>query len=224
MFPALRDRLPTNEEVLKFHEIRRRWVTHLRGADAKSRSAEKNVVVQELGEQLKAFEYKWAPPPHMRADMDRTPIPAYFFEEAAGELATWDLRRVHQKDLVPQEQADLMQDVPSIPLLKRIASCEARACISLCRPEGRYVNRRKLKGRRAPIVATQPFHAGEFSLRSLTEDVARGFVTGVVASTEHLKQTFQLKERSGSAYCWAPRLACLHPLALRVLHISRPCR
>ena len=163
VFPALRDRLPTNEEVLKFQEIRRQWVTHLRGADPKSRSAEKNVVVQELGAQLNALEYRWAPPPHMRADMDHTPIPAYFFKEAAGELATWDLRRVHKKDLVPQEQADLMQDVPSIPLLKRIASCEARACISLCRPEGRYVNRRKLKGRRAPIVATQPFHAGEFS-------------------------------------------------------------
>ena len=96
---------------------------------------------------------------------------------------------------------DLLQDVPSIPLLKRIVSCEARACISLCRPEGRYVSKRKLKGRSAPIVPTQPFHAGEFSLRSLTEkeDLARGFVTGVVASSEHLKQTFQLKDNEAEA-------------------------
>ena len=130
-----------------------------------------------------------------------------------------------------------MQDMPSTPLLKRIASCEARACISLCRPEGRYVNRRKLTGRRAPIVATQPFHAGEFSLRSLTEkeDVARGFVTGVVASTEHLKQTFQLKKkkRKRLLLCSPPcvpatpgmaRIAHLSAMSIRLKSLFRNCR
>ena len=70
----------------------------------------------------------------------------------------------------------------------------------MCRPEGRYVKRRKLKGRRAPVVETQSFHAGEFALRPLTgdEDVARGFVTGVVASQEHLKEKIQLTEKEAN--------------------------
>ena len=108
---------------------------------------------------------------------------------------------MHNKDLVPVEQEDLMQDMPSLPALQEITSCEARACISLCRPEGRYVNRRKLKGKRAPIVATQTFHAGEFSLRSLTEDedAARGFITGLVSSPEHLKQMFQIRDKEAAA-------------------------
>ena len=91
--------------------------------------------------------------------------------------------------------------MPSIPALQYIASCEARACISLCRPEGRYVKKRKLKGRRAPVVDTQPFHAGEFALRPLTgdQDVARGFTTGVVASQEHLKEKFQITMKEATA-------------------------
>ena len=96
---------------------------------------------------------------------------------------------------------DLLQDVPSIPLLKRIVSCEARACISLCRPEGRYVSKRKLKGRSAPIVPTQPFHAGEFSLRSLTEeeDLARGFVTGCLLYTSPSPRDATLTRMPSSA-------------------------
>ena len=91
--------------------------------------------------------------------------------------------------------------MPSIPALQYIASCEARACISLCRPEGRYVKKRQLKGRRAPVVATQSFHAGEFALRPLTgdEDVARGFATGVIASQEHLKEKFQITVKEAAA-------------------------
>ena len=99
------------------------------------------------------------------------------------------------------QQPDLIQDMPELPELQLITSCEARACINLCRPEGRYVNRRKLKGKGGHIVPTQTFHAGEFSLRSLTgdEDAARGFITGLVASPEHLKQMFQIRDQEAAA-------------------------
>ena len=51
------------------------------------------------------------------------------------------------------------------------------------------------------MVATQPFHAGEFALRPLTgdEDVARGFVTGVVATPEHLQEKFNITARESKA-------------------------
>ena len=181
--------------------MRQTWIEHLRGSDPRSRRAQSNPVVEDLGKQLEEKELRWAPPPHVRADTDYTPIPESYFRAAAGDKGKWDLRRCHKVDLVPCEQLDLLQDMPSIPALQHIASCEARACISLCRPEGRYVKKRKLKGRRAPVVDTQPFHAGEFALRPLTgdEDVARGFATGVVASQEHLKEKFQITAKEATA-------------------------
>ena len=53
----------------------------------------------------------WARPPHDRADMDNSPIPESFFKQAAGDVGSWDLRRVHNKDLVPVEQPDVVQDI-----------------------------------------------------------------------------------------------------------------
>ena len=201
IFPRLKDQLPTAMEVLEFRKMRQTWIEYLRGSDPRSRRAQSNPVVEDLGKKLEEKELRWAPPPHVRADTDYTPIPESYFRAAAGGKGKWDLRRCHQVDLVPCEQLDLLQDMPSIPALQYIASCEARACISLCRPEGRYVKKRKLKGRRAPVVDTQPFHAGEFALRPLTgdQDVARGFATGVVASQEHLKEKFQITAKEATA-------------------------
>ena len=201
IFPELKDQLPTAEEVLEFRKMRQTWIEHLRGSDPRSRRAQSNPVVEDLGKQLEEKELRWAPPPHVRPDTDYTPIPASYFRAAAGDKGKWDLRRCYKVDLVPCEQLDLLQDMPSIPALQHITSCEARACISLCRPQGRYVKKRKLKGRRAPVVDTQPFHAGEFALRPLTgdEDVARGFATGVIASQEHLKEKFQITVKEAAA-------------------------
>jgi len=198
-FPALQAQLPTDAEVLEFHRFKQLWVNQLRGLDPRSSRAKEHAGANAYAQKLEELEYKWAPPPHRRSDMDNSPIPESFFKQAAGDIGSWDLRRVYKRDLVPVEQVDLMQDMPDLPELQDIRSCEARACISLCRPEGRYVNRRKLKGKRAPIVATQPFHAGEFSLRSLTadEDTARGFITGLVASPDHLTKMFQMKDNEG---------------------------
>ena len=63
------------------------------------------------------------------------------------------------------------------------------------------MNRRKLKGKGGHIVSTQTFHAGEFSVRALTgdEDAARGFITGLIASPEHLKQMFQITDKEAAA-------------------------
>ena len=78
------------------------------------------------------METGWAKPPHLRADLDYSPIPAAFFKAAAGDTPDWDLRRVHHTDLIPVEQAELVQDMPVLPKLQEIRRCEARACISLC--------------------------------------------------------------------------------------------
>ena len=121
---------------MKFQEIRQQWIAELRGADPRTRRAQENAAVDALGEELHKREYKWARPPHLREDMDYSPIPECFFKQAAGDIGSWDLRRVHNKDLVPVEQLDLMQDMPDLPALQHITSCEARACLSLCRPDG----------------------------------------------------------------------------------------
>ena len=70
-----------------------------------------------------------------------------------------------------------------------------------CRPEGRYVNRRKLPGRRGPVVPTQPFHSGEYTIRPLNsdEDEARGFITGLVATEKHMEAKFRLQPSEGRA-------------------------
>ena len=115
VFPALKAQLPTDADVLKFQEIRQQWITHLRGVDPRTWKARENPVIDELGKQLEVLEYKWAPPPHLRKDMDYSPIPSAFFKQAAGDIGSWDLRRLHNNDLVPVEQIDLMQDMPSIP-------------------------------------------------------------------------------------------------------------
>ena len=120
IFPALKAQLPTDPDVLKFQEIKQPWVTQLRGADPRTSRAQENPVVNELGKQLGDLEYKWAPPPHLRKDMDYSPIPESFFKQAAGDAGAWDLRRVHNKDLVPVEQLDLIQDMPSIPALQHM--------------------------------------------------------------------------------------------------------
>ena len=110
-FPRLAGQLPTEAEVLEFRRIRQVWVEHLRGMDPASKAAMQNPVVDELGEKLHEMEYRWSPPPHLRKDMEFTPIPSHYFRAAVGKGKQWDLRACWNKDLVPVEQDELLQDV-----------------------------------------------------------------------------------------------------------------
>ena len=89
-----------------------------------------------------------------------------------------------------------MQDVKELPEIEELKSSESRSCISLCRPYGRFVDKRKEKGR-GPVMSTQTHQSGELYMRPLTpeEDAARGMLTGVVADEETLKEKFKIKER-----------------------------
>ena len=48
-------------------------------------------IAAELKKLLEEQEQKWSPPPHLRSDVDHSPIPASFFRQAAGDKETWDL-------------------------------------------------------------------------------------------------------------------------------------
>ena len=48
------------------------------------------------------------------------------------------------EDLIPSPQFDLIQDVHGIDIFQQIRSADARACISLCRPKGQFVEKRSL--------------------------------------------------------------------------------
>ena len=111
IFPRLAAQLPTEAEVLRYQSIRQQWVEYLRGMDPASKAAEQNPVVEELGAQLKEMDYRWSPPPHLRKDMEFTPIPSSYFRDAVGKGKQWDLRHCYNKDLVPVEQEELLQDV-----------------------------------------------------------------------------------------------------------------
>ena len=202
VFPNLRGQLPSADEVMHFRSVYNQWVQVLKEKDP-MQAANTHPAALGLRAQLDDMEARWCPAAHTRADLDYSPIPVRLFAAAAGaaDVRAWDLRRCHTMDLVPHEQADLMQDMPEVPELRAIASCEARACISLCRPEGRYVSRRKLPGRAASVVPTQPFHSGEYSIRALTphEDEARGFITGIVATEKHLEAKFRIKPGEAAA-------------------------
>ena len=92
-----------------------------------------------------------------------------------------------------------MQDVKELPELEELKSSESRSCISLCRPYGRFANKRKEKGR-GPVMSTQTHQSGELYMRPLTpeEDAARGMLTGVVADEETLKEKNQDKGKRGA--------------------------
>ena len=101
--------------------------------------------------------YPWSPPLHMTSF--ETPVQMRFFQEASSTHWPWKLSARWNRDLVPREQSDLLQDIAGLPELARIQSADARACISLCRPHGHFVEKRKLSGR-GGVVSTQVHQAG----------------------------------------------------------------
>ena len=67
-----------------------------------------------------------------------TPIPKSYVHAAAG--SNWMLWTA--RDLVPFPQPDLVQDLLGVDNVLKVQSDDARACISICRPKGQFVDRR----------------------------------------------------------------------------------
>ena len=182
LYPDL-STLPRVEEVLVWHKLRNQYIEQLRAKTG----AVCPVEITQLRKRLLDTEKKWSPPPHLTAW--KTPIPLRYFEQARGSHNIWKLKARAFDDLVPCEQADLMQDVKELPELEQLQSSESRSCISLCRPYGRFVDKRKEKGR-GPVISTQTHQSGELYMRPLTpdEDAARGMLTGLVADEVTLQE------------------------------------
>ena len=142
-------------------------------------------------------EMHWAPPPHKNeifgktAQGGQTPIPKFYFQQAAAQK-NW---HPWMNDLVPVEQTDLIQE-PLEPIdkaLARIVSADARACISLCRPVGQFVEKRRVG--RAGVWNTIAHQSGELTLYPMrpAEDEARGMLTGMVTRDSFRKEMFDLQ-------------------------------
>ena len=186
LYPDL-STLPATDEVLEWHKERNRYV-ELR----KEKGAASPLEVNLLAAKIRDTELKWSPPPHLTPW--KTPIPQRYFDQAKGSRKSWKLKERAFDDLVPCEQSDLMQDVKELPEMEELKSSESRSCISLCRPYGRFVEKRKEKGR-GKVMATQMHQSGELVMRALTpeEDSLRGMLTGVVADEETLKEEFKIR-------------------------------
>ena len=161
--------------------------------------------------ELKAKESKWAPPAH--ASKWGTPIPREYFQ-AAVKLPKDQRYRVDKADdLVPHEQPDLVQDVISEDLLAVIQSVDARACISLTRPETQLTQTRQLT-KAGKVMPTMLHQAGDLPLHSLTieQDKARGFYTSMAVTDEFRDKYFKLRKEEHRAM----------PNALTWLHQRNP--
>ena len=193
LYPDLRT-LPSVEEALEWQSRYKDYVTLLKESDAGDVLTKKknDAQITEVKQWLTTKEFAWSPPPHKCPW--KSPIPLKYFHAATGTAKKWSLPKCSREDLVPVEQVDLLQDVPNLPEIDVLQSAESRACVSLCRPYGRFVNRRKEKGR-GNAITTQKHQSGELCLRPLTpdEDVARGMLTGIVADDETLQEKFKLK-------------------------------
>ena len=142
---------------------------------------------------LKAKEREWAPPPH--ASKWGTPIPKEYFK-AAVELSNRRRYRVDKvDDLVPSEQADLVQDMIAEDLLGAIQSVDARKCISLTRPEMQLTQSRQLT-KSGKVMPTMLHQAGDLPLHSLTveQDKARGFYTNMAVTEDFRNNYFKLRK------------------------------
>ena len=183
LYPDLRT-LPTTDEVLEWRQLRNKYVEF-----QKDKSLASPMEIELLRQKLKDKELEWSPPPHLTSW--KTPIPQRYFDQAKGSRKNWKLKECALNDLVPCEQCDLIQDVKELPEMEELKSSESRSCISLCRPYGRFVDKRKEKGR-GPVMSTQTHQTGELCMRPLTpqEDTACGMLTGVVADEETLKEKF----------------------------------
>eukprot|EP00973_Karenia_brevis_P002426 327041-Karenia_brevis.AAC.1 len=113
---------------------------------------------------------------------------------------SWSLATHHAIDLVPAEQADLVQDAWQCFSLSEVQSADARACISLTRPYSCFVSKRKKPGSRS-MISTQDHQSGELSLRPLTpaEDDLRGMNGNLVFTPEVYERQFKLKSQEAIA-------------------------
>ena len=179
--------------------------------------------VETIRLQLADLDNAWAPPPHQ--SKWRSPIPVCSFELAkcrcvpktlcsCADLETcqrwqkpckcppWHLAEKAGTDLLPTVLSHLLQDAPVRDsssqcdlFWNRIISQDARACLSLCRPEGYFVQHRQLtKG--GAVQETVPHQSGEVTIRPVTpqQDEARGMFGGVICSDELLSSKFTLHE------------------------------
>ncbi len=140
-------------------------------------------------------------------------MPREYFVKACGALPRWHLEERHSEDLVPVEQAELVQDALELKDLHVLTSADARACVSLCRPYGHFVDKRRLHAR-SGVISTQSHQSGTLSLRPLTPegDVARGMLSGLVAKKSYLATHFTLREQEKEVL----------PLVLQWLQASNP--
>ena len=98
-------------------------------------------------------------------------------------------------DLVPVEQWELVQDVLGRADFERLATTDARACVSVCRPVGHMydAHQRTPGGQPKPTMWHQ---TGDLVLQpmSLAHDVHRGMFSTCVASEAFTAQFCHLKE------------------------------
>ena len=191
--------LPSVEDALDWQTAYDQLVQKLRSLP--EQGAARRVAESEVARQRKWLddkEWEWSPPPHKSSW--KTPVPQRFYDAAAGRHKPWRLLARCSRDLVPHEQAELVQDVANLAELQCVSSADARACISLCRPVGYFTQKRKLGGR-GGTVSTQTHQSGELCLRPLTpeEDETRGMLSGIVAKPEILSSRFRLREEEVKA-------------------------
>ena len=95
--------------------------------------------------------------------------------------------------LVPFPQPDLVQYLLGVDNFLKVQSADARACISICRPKGHFVDRRDCG--RAGTRATFMHQSGALPLQPLmpVQDDARGMLSTVVAKESFRKTMFELR-------------------------------
>ena len=221
LYPGLRElysdhsTLPSPETVFKWQEDYQNYVLLLRSefsentAAATAKIGPRQKEIEDLRRSLFAREEAWCPPPHK--SHWKTPVPEKYFRKATCgcqvlcRCKSWSLADVHGVDLVPHEQWNLVQDVlPTTETLASdwdsVTSGDARACLSLCRPCGHYVDKRQLR-HHGPVEKIMPHQSGSLMLRSLTsdEDEARGMLGGIVAKDAFVKTHFEMKSAERKA-------------------------
>ena len=161
--------------------------------------------------ELRALEREWAPPAH--ASKWGTPIPKEYFEAAvkSSKRQRYHIQKVD--DLVPHEQSDIVQDFIEEDVLAVIQSVDARACISLTRPETQLTHTRQVT-KTGKVMPTMLHQAGDLPLHSLTieQDKARGFFTNIAVTDEFRSSLFKLRKEEHRAM----------PNVLRWLHAKNP--
>ena len=132
-------------------------------------------------------------PPHLTSS--GTLVPLTYFVKARGKRSVWNVSTLGHVDLVPVEQSDLLQDTPFEVGLDALQSGDARACGSLCRPCGAFIDKRQLRhgGR---VAETMPHQTGELQLRPLIvrQDEARGMLGSLVSSPAFENDKLRLKD------------------------------